>query len=384
MIDHPNLSMDALDLVDPTAPVSEGILLSSSVDDIELEDPATGDAIGEIAQSNEADALATIKRARAQADEGRWAQISADERGSLIARLVGVMEDKAEALAEIGTLESGTPVAYSSAIHVNAPLDLLRRIAPSATDPGLDVVLIGSHQPMYVTMKTVADSLGRGRVSVIVPAAIAPLSTIALMNCLLEAGLPKGVVSAVLGTPDVLLAIRNDAAGVTADTLLDSSPGGPGSGSTPLMQMPGSNVTDALRSALLAYQCAPGWRPGSAHLLVPMDELDEYMSATSDIVTALEVGDPWQESTSIGPIPGGTDDTTAYLDDLESSGATLTAGSTSEDGQRFIAATIASGLDDVSLGMNSSVCASVACIIGYSDAATAEGWMASRYAPVTH
>jgi len=383
VIDHLNLSMDALDLVDPTAPVSEGILLSSSVDDIELEDPATGDAIGEIAQSNEADALATIKRARAQANEGRWAHMSADERGSLIERLVGVMEGKADALAEIGTLERGTPVAYSAAIHVNAPLDLLRRVAPSATDPGLDVAVIGSHQPMYVAMKTVADSLGCGRVSVIVPATIAPLSTIALMNCLLEADLPKGVVSAVLGTPDVLTAIRNDASGVTTDTLLDVSPGGPGSGSTPLLQMPGSDATDALRTALLAYQCTPGWRPGAAHLLVPMGELDEYMSAASDIVTALQVGDPWQDSTSIGPIPGGTEAVTTYLDNLESSGATLSAGPNSEDDQRFIAATVSGGLDDVSLALNDSICAPVACIIGYSDAATAEEWMTSSYAPVT-
>ena len=229
MIDHPNLSMDALDLVDPTAPVSEGILLSSSIDEIELEDPATGDPIGEVAESNEADALATIKRARAQAEDGRWSQMSPDERQSLIDRLVGVMESRAEALAEIGTLESGTPVSYSSGIHVQAPLDVLRRVTASTNDPGLDIAVIGSHQPMYAAMQTVADSLGRGRASVVVPTAIAPLSTIALMNCLLEADLPKGVVSAVLGTPDVLTVIRSCAAEVAADTLRDSSPGSPSS-----------------------------------------------------------------------------------------------------------------------------------------------------------
>ena len=383
MIDHPNLSMDALDLVDPTAPVSEGILLSSSIDEIELEDPATGDPIGEVAESNEADALATIKRARAQAEDGRWSQMSPDERQSLIDRLVGVMESRAEALAEIGTLESGTPVSYSSGIHVQAPLDVLRRVTASTTDPGLDIAVIGSHQPMYAAMQTVADSLGRGRASVVVPTAIAPLSTIALMNCLLEADLPKGVVSAVLGTPDVLTVIRSCAAEVAADTLRDSSPGSPGAGSTPLMQMPGSDVTDALRTALLAYQCTPGWRPGSAHLLVPTDELDEYAAATSDVVDSLEVGDPWHESTSIGPIPGGTEATSAYLNNLESSGATVTAGTNGENNQLFIAATVASGLDDVSLALNASICAPVVCVIGYSDAATAEEWMASRYAPVT-
>jgi hypothetical protein len=37
----------------------------------------------------------------------------------------------------------------------------------------------------------------------------------------------------------------------------------------------------------------------------------------------------------------------------------------------------------VSLALNASICAPVVCIIGYSDAATAEEWMASRYAPVT-
>jgi len=61
----------------------------------------------------------------------------------------------------------------------------------------------------------------------------------------------------------------------------------------------------------------------------------------------------------------------------------LSAGPNSEDDQRFIAATVAGGLDDVSLALNDSICAPVAFIIGYSDAATAEEWMTSRYAPVT-
>lgn len=378
MIDHANLSIDAIDLADPTAPVSEALLLSSSVEEIELLDPTTGDPIGEVAESNTADAESAMKRARAQADDGRWSQMSAEERQALIDRLIGVIEDRADALVELATLESGTPVAFSRAVHIDSPLHFLREANAVPTDHGLDVAIIGVNQPMFFALRSIAASLAAGRASLIVPSPLAPLTTIALMNCLLEADLPKGVVSAVYGTSDVLDAIRaND----LLSTLTDVGPGGVDAGSTPVLQMPGSDVDAALRSAVLGYQNTPGWRTGTAHLLVPMDEQDDYLAAAADLVNTFIVGDPWQTDTEIGPIPGGTGAINRYLSGLTTSGAISAQGSEPDDPEHYTAPSFVTGLRDPSAGANDEICAPVVCLIGYPDVETAQQWMSDAYSP---
>lgn len=381
MIDHANLSIDALDLADPTAPVSEALLLSSSVEEIELLDPATGDPIGEVAESNTADAESAIKRARAQADDGRWSQMSAEDRHVLINRVVGVIEDRAEALAELATLESGTPVAFSRAVHIEAPLRSLREVNAVPTDHGLDVAIIGVNQPLFFTMQTVAASLAAGRASMIVPSPLAPLTTIALMNCLLEADLPKGVVSAVYGAPDVLKVIRSSD---VFSTLIDVSPAGAQAGSTPILQMPGSDVDAALRDAVLAYQNTPGWRTGIAHLLVPADELDQYQSAAADLVDALIVGDPWQPDTEVGPVPGGTAAITRYLDGLTADGAAVEQGSAPDDPEHYTAPSLVTGIQGPRVGANDEICAPVVCMVAYPDVETAQQWISDAYSPFTN
>lgn len=381
MIDHANLSVDAIDLADPTAPVSEALLLSSSVEEIDLLDPTSGESIGEVAESSAADAEATMKRARAQADDGRWSQMGPHERQSLLERLIAVMDDKADALTELGTLESGTPIAYSRSIHVDAPLRLLREASARPTENGLDVVVLPVNQPTYFAMRTVAASLAAGRATVIVPSPLASLTTIALMNCLLEADLPKGVVSAVLGTPDVLSTIRSSEA---FSSLLDVGSGGADAGATPILQVPGADVDVTLKDALLAHQNAPGWRTGLAHLLVPEDELDDYLARASDLVDALSVGDPWSPDTQIGSIPGGSQALNTYLADLTSGSARLTQGAEPEDPRHFLAPTVVSGLTDPKSAASGAFAGPVACVIAYPDVDSAKRWVAGSYQRVAN
>ena len=375
MIDHANLSMAALDLVDPTAAVSEALLLSSSVEEIEVTDPATGDYVGELAASTGPDAEAALRRARGQADEGRWTQMNAEERGDLLTRLVGVLEDKAGALTEIGTLESGTPAQFSSFIHAQAPIDLVRAAQCVPTDAGLDVVAIGWHQPLYFCLRTVADSLSHGRASIVVPSTSAPLSTIALLNCLLEADLPKGIVTALLGTDDVFEVLGPE----SADTWTDSRPGSSASGSQPIFVGPGADSGELWRSALLAHSIRAGWRPGATHLLVPQDELGDFLAGGTQVLDSLIVGDPWDDSTEVGPIVVGSDPIETYLSGLASGGAEIERGPEPENPGYFVAPAIAAQVDEPTVALDSAVCGPIVALIGYPDAQTADTWVATAY-----
>ena len=381
MIDHANLSIDAIDLADPTAPVSEALLLSSSVDEIELADLATGELIGEVAASNTADAETVLKRARGQAEDGRWSQMSTEERRVLLERLAGVLEDKADALAELATLESGTPVSMSRSVHVDTPLQVLRDAEVAPAEHGLDAAILGVNQPMYFALRTIATSLAAGHGTVIVPSILAPLTTVALMNCLLEADLPKGVVSAVYGTSDVLNVIR---ASNAFSTFTDVGPGGIDAGPTPILQLPGSEVDVALHRALLGYQKTPGWRTGVAHLLIPEDEQDTYLSVAAEVTDALTVGDPWEAGTDIGPIPGGTSAVTRYLAELTAGGAILEQGDEPEDAEHFAAPSVVAGPFDPSAAMNGDFNAPIVCLLPFPSVESAQQWLSGAYSPLAH
>lgn len=375
MIDHPNLSTAALDLTDPTAAISEALLLSSSVEEIEITDPATGNYVGELAASTGPDAEAALRRARGQADDGRWTQMSPEERGDLLARLVGVLEEKANALAEIGTLESGTPSQFARFLHAQAPTELIQAAECVPTDSGLDIAAIGWHQPLYFGLLTVADALSRGRASIVVPSTSAPLSTIAFLNCLLEADLPKGIVTALLGTDDVFDVLSPE----SADTWTDSRPGSPGSGSTPILVGPGEDSGELWRSALLAHSTHAGWRPGATHLLVPQDQLGDFLAGGTQVLGSLMIGDPWDDSTEVGPSVVGPDPIETYLSGLASGGAEIERGPKPDDPDYFVAPAIAAQLDEPTVALDSTVCGPVVALIGYPDAQTADTWVTTAY-----
>lgn len=369
MISHPRISLESEDLADPTAPVSEGILLSSSVDEVLVIDPMTGHEIGDIAASNKADAETALKRYQEYERTGGWFALSPHDRMSLLDRLAGIFEDHGDSIAELATLESGTPSQFSYHTHVAGPLAIMRSAASggSRSVEPKSIAIIGYHQPLVFLAQTVMTALEQGRPSIIVASPLAPLTSIAFMNCLLEADLPKGVVHMVLGTPAVIESMLAAA----PDQIMDTAPGGVDAGSHPFViernSQTDNSVGDFCRNVLLGYSTVPGRRPGVPHLFVSAEEFDHYRGAMSEVINSVVVGDPWDAATDVGPLirPAESDSISNYLKDMRELGADFTQAAHSVDTDIFPVPTLVHGLSDPREAMNNTMCAPVATIFSF-------------------
>jgi succinate-semialdehyde dehydrogenase/glutarate-semialdehyde dehydrogenase len=180
-----------------------------------VEDPATGETIAEVADARPDDAMRALDAAvDAQAD---WAAHPPRERGEILRRAWQVMQDRADDLALLMTLEMGKSVAESKA-EVTYASEFLRWFAEEAvridgrygTAPNGAGRLLTMKQPVGPSLlitpwnfpaamgtRKIGPAVAAGCTMVIKPASQTPLSMLALAQILEEVGIPKGVLNVI-------------------------------------------------------------------------------------------------------------------------------------------------------------------------------------------
>jgi acyl-CoA reductase-like NAD-dependent aldehyde dehydrogenase len=192
-------------------PASDGGLLP-------VEDPATGQEFTTIAAGTAEDVDRAVASARAAFRDGRWRRLSGMERGRILSRLATLIRDNVEALAAIETRDTGHPLAdahfdvLDTAHHFEYYAGLAGKTTGEAhqLDNGqlLTVVyvptgVVGAINPWNFP---IAGSglkggpiLAAGNSMVMKPSSLTSLSTLAVAELALEAGLPPGVFNVVTG-----------------------------------------------------------------------------------------------------------------------------------------------------------------------------------------
>ena len=181
----------------------------------EVEDPATGEALCEVADGDESDALAALTAAVEASPE--WAAFAPRERGEILRRAFEAIIARTDELALLMTLEMGKPLAESRA-EVTYGAEFLRwfseeavRIAGRyATSPSGQGRLLTMAQPvgpcllitpwnfpLAMGTRKIGPAIAAGCTMVVKPASQAPLSMLALAQILLDAGLPAGVLNVI-------------------------------------------------------------------------------------------------------------------------------------------------------------------------------------------
>src|SRR5580698_4070607 len=82
--------------------------------------PATGQEIAQVAEADAADVERAVRSARAAFDGGPWRKMSAAERGRMLNRLADLIEQHADELAMLESLDNGKP--YQVAKAADLPL----------------------------------------------------------------------------------------------------------------------------------------------------------------------------------------------------------------------------------------------------------------------
>ena len=196
--------------------------------------PATGEEIAQVAETDAADVERAVVAARRAFEKGPWRKVSAAERGRLINKLADLMEENFDELAELETLDNGKTLAMSRAADVPLTIACLRYYAGWADkNQGRTIPVSGPyfsytrHEPVGVVGQIIpwnfpllmmawklGPALATGNTILLKPAEQTPLTALRVGELIVEAGFPPGVVNilpgfgstagaAIAGHPDI-------------------------------------------------------------------------------------------------------------------------------------------------------------------------------------
>lgn len=182
-----------------------------------IENPSTGETIGEIARGSGADIDDAVVAART-ASVGAWGRTTATERGRLLARLGNLVRDNAEELAGLETQDVGKPLrqARADALALARYCEFYAGAADKVhgqTIPyfdgytvytlrvphGVTGHIIPWNYPMQIIGRSLCAALAMGNATVLKPAEEACLTALAFVRLTEKAGFPSGTINVVTG-----------------------------------------------------------------------------------------------------------------------------------------------------------------------------------------
>lgn len=185
----------------------------------ETRNPATEEVIADVAEGDAADIDAAVAAARKALEQGPWSKMDARDRGRLMFKLADLIEEEADELAALESLDNGKPVRDARAADVPLTIDALRYYAGYAdkihgqTIPvrgnyfvytrrepvGVCGQIIPWNFPMLMVAWKWGPALAAGCTIVMKPAEQTPLTCLRMARLAQKAGIPDGVINVVPG-----------------------------------------------------------------------------------------------------------------------------------------------------------------------------------------
>lgn len=183
------------------------------------QNPATGEAICQVAEGDKADIDLAVKAARKAYESGPWAKMNASDRGRLMHKLADAIEANTDELAALESLDNGKPIADSLAADLPLTIKCYRYYAGWADKiQGKTIPIDGPyfcytrHEPVGVVGQIIpwnfpllmqawkwGPALACGNTVVLKPAEQTPLTALRVAKLAQEVGFPDGVVNVVPG-----------------------------------------------------------------------------------------------------------------------------------------------------------------------------------------
>lgn len=340
-------------------------------------DPTTGDTLFDAPDTSAADAAAAVDRAR-EAQRG-WAALGAQGRAAvLVAGAARIAAD--DELAGLIVSDVGKPVVEARA-EVGRAAAILRYIASLATAPtgelyedatgaqirvvrvplGVAVLITPWNFPAAIPVWKLAPALQAGNAVVLKPATPGTRVASRVVEHLHAAGVPAEVLQLVPGgaeTATALLDAAPDAVSFTGSTATGTAIAQRMAGRfVPLqLEMGGKNgvyvsaAADPAQAAKIALAGAMGYAgqkcTATSLLYVHADAADAVRAELARQTAALGVGDPREDSVSVGPVIAADhrDRVASRIAEAASRGVAVDAGGSALDRPgAFLAPTLLSG-----------------------------------------
>lgn len=344
---------------------------------LDVDDPATGQQIAQVALAEPSHVETAVAAARRAFESREWRWMPATARGRLLTDAAILVEQHAEELAQLDALDAGLPISLSRALlagslgsmHYAAgiPARLSGESLAPAGQPGdqmhaqvirepMGVVaqVLPWNTPLSMAIEKVVLALATGNTVVLKPAEQTPLSTLRLAELLQTAGFPPGVVNVVPGFGAEAGATLVEHAGIDKISFTGSTVTGKRivvAAATNLtrisLELGGKSpfivCADADLDAAVASAAANGFLHAGqactepARMLVHRNVYDEFVARLCDAAASFPVGSPLDPATEAGPLVSALqrDRVMAHIDAAREDGATIAHGGEAVDGPGY-------------------------------------------------
>ncbi|WEG09231.1 NADP-dependent succinic semialdehyde dehydrogenase [Microbacterium horticulturae] len=329
---------------------------------------------GQVEKTFEAHDDAEVDRriAEAQAAFEALKDTTFAQRAEWMNKAAQLLEDDADELGRLITIEMGRPIAAARAEVLKcakglrfyaenaeeflAPEQLADPAKVNASAAGTRYAPIGIvlavmpwNYPLWQVLRFAGPALMAGNVGLLKHASNVPQAALYLDTLFDRAGFPSGAFRTLLIPASRVESVLRDPR-IKATTLTGSEPAGrslasiAGSevkhvvlelgGSDPFVVMPSADLEKATTVGVTARNQNNGQSCIAAkRFIVHADVYDEFVRLFTEKVAALTVGDPLDESTDVGPVAteSGRDELESQVADAVAKGATVRTGGTVPD-----------------------------------------------------
>jgi acyl-CoA reductase-like NAD-dependent aldehyde dehydrogenase len=300
--------------------------------------PHTEEPIGHVQVAGPEDVDAAVAAARQAFDHGPWPRMTHAERMAKVEELAAIYAGHVDEMADLITDEMGSPRSFSRMGQGAAAATLIHLTLAAARDfpwaerrhgvlgevhlhrapVGVVGAIVPWNVPQFLIMPKLIPALIAGCTVIIKPAPETPLDALWLAEMIEQIGLPEGVVSVLPGGTDVGEALVRHP-GVDKISFTGSSAVGRRIAALcgeqlkrVSLELGGKSAAIVLDDADIAKTVA-GLKSASlmnngqacvaqTRLLVSERRHDEFVDALAAMMSDLNVGDPADEATDIGPL----------------------------------------------------------------------------------
>lgn len=360
---------------------------------IEVSYPYDGSTWATVPQGTPGDVDQAVESAREAFHSERWHDRLPSERATILNDIADAIESHADELAELETRQNGKLIREMRGQMEGLPEYFRYYASQIRTEEGRTIPVenkdgqffthvkkepygvIGAvtpwNSPLLLTTFKLAPALAAGCTFVHKPSSYTPVSALRFAEILHEeGGLPAGVYNVVTGdgstTGDTLVNHDDiDKLAFTGSTSVGRSIGATAGeqlipvtlelgGKSPNVVFPSANLDNAINGVIKGIFAATGQTClAGSRVFIHEDIADEFLDRFVDRTRAIELGDPMNPETEMGPVAFREQWETnmSYIETAKQEGATLTFGGEQPEelpGDCFIRPTI---LTDVDMGM---------------------------------
>ncbi|ATE54285.1 aldehyde dehydrogenase family protein [Actinosynnema pretiosum] len=368
-------------------------------------DPTTEQVLTHLGVATPEEVDGAVRAARTAFET--WSDTPAARRAGVLLQIADVVEAHREELATLDALDMGVPVAGARMMVDHAvqvyrhyagwPTKLTGHTAPGGAPGqllytlrqpiGVVASIVAWNGPVLQTSWKLAPALAAGNTMVLKPSEHSSLSALRLAQLLASTDLPPGAVNVVTGTGAVTGQALVSHPGVDKVSFTGSGPVGKGivrtgadtlkrvtlelGGKSPVIVLPDADLEAAAAGAAAGFCLGTGQACVAGTRIFVHDSVrEEFGAHLSDALGRFTPGDPFEESTTMGPLAfrAHLDRVTGYFAVAEEEGARITRGGGRLDRTGyFVAPTLVEGVRNDMRIAREEVFGPVAALLGYTD-----------------